>query len=170
VAGRAVIRDSDRNRRIGPGPVSGAAPNPDRPGLTSQGHRDGAGRAANSSLRAARQLTSGPPGPRQTRPVITRRPCSRSAARLGVGAGHAPGRRAPLTGTHRQRACALCVCGMRTLGGKLGLVPSCRAPRHWQAPRQARSTVTFLIPGRSASAGAEVGCTSGGLPVRAPAA
>ncbi len=39
-----------------------------------------------------------------------------------------------------------------------------------QAPRQAQSTVTVLIPGRSASAGAEVGCTSGGLPVRAPAA
>ncbi len=97
-----------------------------------------------SSLRRRQPQARAPGG----RPSPAARPGVRAghaAARPGVRAGHAsaPAGRCVLALTHRQRACALCVQEMRALG----LVRSCLA--------QAQSTVTVLIPGRSASAGAE---------------
>ncbi len=144
LSGYRVALDSEATK---PGPLPGL------PAVFGRGHRDSVRvtgvrvLAVGSSLRAAPISGPGPgrPGP---------------AARLGVGAGHAPAGRCvlALTGTGRQRqraACARSVCGMRASG----LVPSCRA--------QALITVTVMIPRRSASAGAEVGCTSGGLPLAA---
>jgi hypothetical protein len=158
--------------------VSGAAPNPDRPGLTrplywtrkqlnrgcrfwGQGHHDGAARPV-----AGRRIPACQRAARQPQARAPADPALQRGLEWGP-AGHAPAGRCVLALTGSGRA-PFVLAGCHQCGGAswASVVPSCRA----QAPRQAQSTETVLIPGRSASAGAEVGCTSGGLPVRAPAA